>query len=58
MPVKLQTGICHMPVATGEVPFGICARSPENSSMRARSTNFHFGACMWKEHVGQPPDKN
>ena len=53
-----QMRICHMPVATGEVPFGIYACSPENSSMRARFTNFHFGECMWKAHVGQPPDKD
>ena len=52
-----QMRICHMPAATGEIPFGIYACSPEDSSFRATFTDFTFGECLWKAHVGQPPDK-
>ena len=52
-----QMRICHMPAASGEIPFGIYACSPEDSSFRATFTDFTFGECLWKAHVGQPPDK-
>ena len=51
-----QMRICHLPSATGEVPFGIYACSPEDSSFRAVFTRFTLGECQWKAHVGQPPD--
>ena len=47
-----------MPAAVGEVPFGIYAASPEDSSFKAIFSQFEFGECKWKAHVGQPPDKN
>ena len=53
-----QMRICHMPAAVGEVPFGIYAASPEDSSFKAIFSQFEFGECKWKAHVGQPPDKN
>ena len=53
-----QMRICHMPAATGSVPFGIYACSPENSSFAATFSEFEISECRWKAHVGQPPDKN
>lgn len=53
-----QMRICHMPAATGEVPFGIYAASPENSSFTAVFSEFEIGECKWKAHVGQPPDSD
>ncbi len=44
--------VCHMPVATGEVPVGIYACSPEDSSFRALFSEMEFGECKWKAHVG------
>lgn len=52
-----QMRICHMPAATGEVPFGIYACSPEDSSFKATFTDFEFGECKWAAHDGQQPDK-
>ena len=52
-----QMRICHMPAATGEVPFGIYACSPEDSSFKATFTDFEFGKCKWAAHDGQQPDK-
>ena len=51
-----QMRICHMPTATGEVPFGIYACSPEDSSFRAVFTHLELSECRWKAHEGQPPD--
>ena len=50
--------ICHMPAATGSVPFGIYACSPEDSSFAATFSEFEISECRWKAHVGHPPDKN
>ena len=52
-----QMRICHMPAATGEVPFGIYACSPEDSSFKATFPDFEFGECKWAAHDGQQPDK-
>ena len=52
-----QMRICHMPCATGVVPFGIYACSPEDSSFAAEFSEFAFGGCKWAAHVGQPPDE-
>ena len=52
-----QMRICHMPSATDEVPFGIYAASPENSSFKAVFTDFEVTECKWKAHDGQQPDK-
>ena len=52
-----QMRICHMPAATGKVPFGIYACSPENSSFTAVFSEFEISECRWEAHVGQPPDK-
>ena len=52
-----QMRICHMPAATGEVPFGIYACSPEDSSFKATFTDFEFGECKWAAHDCQQPDK-
>lgn len=53
-----QMRICHMPCATGKVPFGIYACSPENSSFKATFSDIKIGECMWKAHDGQQPDKD
>ena len=53
-----QMRICHMPAATGSVPFGIYACSPEDSSFAATFSGLEISECRWKAHVGQPPDKN
>lgn len=52
-----QMRICHMPKATGKVPFGIYACSPEDSSFKATFEKFEIGECKWTAHVGQPPDE-
>ena len=52
-----QMRICHMPGATGVVPFGIYACSPEDSSFAAEFSEFALGGCKWAAHVGQPPDE-
>lgn len=53
-----QMRICHMQCATGKVPFGIYACSPENSSFKATFSDIKIGECMWKAHDGQQPDKD
>ena len=45
-----QMRICRLVNAGKEIPFGIYACSPENSSFRAIFTNFAVGECVWKEH--------
>ena len=51
-----QMRICHMPNAMGEVPFGIYAASPEQSSFTAIFSDMEIGECKWRAHEGQPPD--
>lgn len=48
--------ICHMLAGGGEIAFGVYACSPEDSSFRARFTDFALGGCVWEAHDGQPPD--
>lgn len=52
-----QMRVCHMPCATGSVPFGIYACSPEDSSFKAQFSFLSVGECKWAAHVGQPPDE-
>jgi len=51
-----QMRICHMFAADGEISFGVCACSPEDSSFRAVFTGMELTECKWLPHDGQAPD--
>ncbi len=51
-----QMRIFHLNKAIDEVSFGVYACSPENSSFKAKFTNFKYGKCLWLDHDGQQPD--
>lgn len=51
-----QMRICHMNKARGTIQFGIYACSPENSSFKAKFSEFQFMECQWPKHQGQQPD--
>ncbi len=51
-----QLRICHLAAATGAVPAGIYAASPENGSFRAVFSDFVLSPCLWAAHDGQQPD--
>lgn len=51
-----QMRICHLFEVKDSVRFGVYACSPEDSSFRARFTDFRLEECQWKAHDGQPPD--
>ena len=52
-----QMRICHMHNGGGNIKFGICACSPEDSSFKAVFTNMEMTECKWSAHDGQPPDE-
>ncbi len=52
-----QMRICHLQKALGKIKFGVYACSPENSSFKAKFSNFSITDCMWKAHDGQKPDE-
>lgn len=45
-----QMRICHLAAADGEIPFGIYACSPEDSSFTAEFSEFELTDCKWKAH--------
>lgn len=49
--------ICHMAAGNGPVSCGIYACSPEDSSFRAKFTDFSVTDCVWQAHDGQAPDE-
>lgn len=51
-----QMRICHLFNATENVPFGIYACSPENSSFTATFSDMELTECKWQAHDGQAPD--
>ncbi len=51
-----QMRICHLFHTPEEIPFGVYACSPEQSSFRASFTNLELTECQWKAHDGQQPD--
>ncbi len=51
-----QMRVCHLSAAVGKICFGIYACSPENSSFKARFTDFSVSECLWLPHDGQQPD--
>lgn len=51
-----QMRICHMWDAADEIPFGIYACSPEDSSFKAVFSHMEITDCKWPAHDGQPPD--
>ncbi len=53
-----QMRVCHLSQAKGEIPFGIYACSPENSSFRAVFTQMEITECKWMAHNGQAPDED
>lgn len=52
-----QMRMCHLWEATGAVPFGMYAASPEDSSFCAIFSAMELGPCMWQPHDGQAPDE-
>ncbi len=46
-----QMRICRLHKGNGEISFGIYACSPENSSFKAKFSDFCITECVWKEHV-------
>lgn len=46
-----QMRICRLHKGNGEISFGLYACSPENSSFKAKFTDFSITECVWKEHV-------
>ena len=52
-----QMRICHLHKANDAINFGIYACSPEASSFKAKFSHMEIGACQWKAHDGQQPDK-
>ena len=53
-----QMRICHLSKAQGEIPFGIYACSPEDSSFCAVFTQMELTECKWLAHDGQAPDED
>ena len=51
-----QMRICHLFHTPEEIPFGVYACSPEQSSFRASFTSLELTECQWKAHDGQQPD--
>lgn len=51
-----QMRICHLFNTTENVPFGIYACSPENSSFTATFSDMELTECKWQAHDGQAPD--
>ena len=45
-----QMRICRLVAADGEIPFGIYACSPEDSSFTAEFSEFELTDCKWKAH--------
>ena len=45
-----QMRICRLAAADGEIPFGIYACSPEDSSFTAEFSEFELTDCKWKAH--------
>ncbi|CCZ84951.1 putative uncharacterized protein [Firmicutes bacterium CAG:631] len=52
-----QMRICHLNEGNQTIQIGVYACSPENSSFKAKFTNFQWLDCQWKAHDGQQPDK-
>lgn len=52
-----QMRVCHLYAASGSVSFGVYACSPEDSSFKAKFTDFALTECAWQAHVGQAPDE-
>lgn len=52
-----QMRICHLEAASGKINIGIYACSPEDSTFRARFSDFQLGECQWLAHDGQQPDE-
>lgn len=52
-----QMRICHLFETPDEVPFGIFACSPEESSFKAVFTELELTECKWLAHDGQAPDE-
>ena len=51
-----QMRICHLFHTPEEIPFGVYACSPEQSTFRASFTSLELTECQWKAHDGQQPD--
>ncbi len=51
-----QMRVCHLWEAKDEIRFGIYACSPEDSSFKAKYSNFSVTECQWLAHDGQQPD--
>lgn len=51
-----QMRVCHLFDIGKKVNVGIYACSPEDSSFKARFSNFEYSECKWPAHDGQKPD--
>lgn len=52
-----QMRICHLHLGNSKIRFGIYACSPEESTFKAKFSNFELLPCQWLAHDGQKPDE-